>query len=343
MRRPIDDPVRITGDRASHAEGNPEYPGAARAGVSPNRSDRKGKVRLFIVHHYAGTQDPESAWKRFMSDNDRSVSPNYQVNADGSVYEIVPPDRYRAWTTGAIDHQAVTVETQNTSGAPTWGISRESHEAIARLVAWAADRYGFPIQRGSVAVGDVVTVPGVVGHRETPAGRKTATACPGPSMDLDWIVGRAREIAGGSPASVESTSREWDEMATKDEVKAAVLEALGSRPDTVLIHYSGAGRNGIYLAAPGFWRQFSAEEWQQFTAHGLRSGIREVVPVNDRDFDVLKGLYAPRTTAPAALTDAQLASIVAQIKTETKADLSDGDLDRIAKAVRGQFAAAPLK
>ncbi|MFM9577800.1 peptidoglycan recognition protein family protein, partial [Streptomyces turgidiscabies] len=103
-----------------------EYPGAARAGVSPNRSDRQGKVRLFIVHHYAGTQDPESAWKRSMSSNDRSVSPNYQVNADGSVFEIVPPDRFRAWTTGTIDHQAVTCETQNTSGAPTWGISRES-------------------------------------------------------------------------------------------------------------------------------------------------------------------------------------------------------------------------
>lgn len=174
-----------------------EYPGAAWAGVSPNRSDRQGKVRLFIVHHYAGTQDPASARARFMSSNDRSVSPNYQVNADGSVYEIVPPDRYRAWTTGTIDHQAVTCETQNTTGAPTWGISRESHEAIARLIAWASARYGFPIQRGRVADGDVVEVPGVVGHRETPAGKATGTACPGPSMDLDWLVARARQIANG--------------------------------------------------------------------------------------------------------------------------------------------------
>ncbi|MFM9745097.1 N-acetylmuramoyl-L-alanine amidase, partial [Streptomyces brasiliscabiei] len=196
-----------------------EYPGAARAGVSPNRSDRQGKVRLFIVHHYAGTQDPESAWKRFMSSNDRSVSPNYQVNADGSVFEIVPPDRFRAWTTGTIDHQAVTCETQNTSGAPTWGISRESHEAIAHLIAWAAQRYGFPIQRGQVDDGNVVEVPGVVGHRETPAGEATGTACPGPSMDLDWIVSRARQIASGSPAGAET--KEWDEMATKDEVKDA--------------------------------------------------------------------------------------------------------------------------
>lgn len=175
-----------------------EYPGAVRAGVSPNRSTRQGRVRLFIVHHYAGTQDPESAWRRFNAPNDRSVSPNYQVNADGSVFEVVPPDRFRAWTTGAIDHQAVTCETQNTSGAPSWGISRASMEAIAHLVAWASKRYGFPIQRGRVADGNVVTVPGVVGHRETPAGRQTSTACPGPSMDLDWIVNRAQQIAGGA-------------------------------------------------------------------------------------------------------------------------------------------------
>lgn len=174
-----------------------EYPGAARAAVSPNRSPRQGRVQLFIVHHYAGTQDPESAWKRFNAPNDRSVSPNYQVNADGSVFEVVPPDRFRAWTTGTIDHQSVTCETQNTTGAPSWGISRESHEAIAHLIAWASRRYGFPIQRGAVADGNRVTVPGVVGHRETPAGKATGTACPGPSMNLDWLVERARQIANG--------------------------------------------------------------------------------------------------------------------------------------------------
>lgn len=322
-----------------------EYPGAARAAVSPNRSPRQGRVQLFIVHHYAGTQEPESAWRRFNAPNDRSVSPNYQVNADGSVFEVVPPDRFRAWTTGTIDHQAVTCETQNTTGAPSWGISRESHEAIAHLIAWASKRYGFPIQRGAVADGNRVTRPGVVGHRETPAGKATSTACPGPSMNLDWLVMRAQQIAngvGGVPASVE-TPKGWDEVATKDEIKGVVLEALGSRPDTVLIHYSGEKRNGIYFAAPGFWHQFTAEEWKQFSDHGLRSGAREVVPVNDRDFDVLKAIYAPQTTAPATLTDAQIAAIVAQINAETKADLNEADLDRIAKAVRGQFAANPLK
>lgn len=222
-----------------------QYPGAARAGVSPNRSPRLGKVRLFIVHHYAGTTDPESAWNRFNRPNDRTVSPNYQVNADGSVFEVVPPDNFRAWTTGTIDHQAVTCETQNTTGAPTWGISRESHEAIARLIAWAAQRYGFPIQRGRVDDGDVVAVPGVVGHRETPTGRRTGTACPGPSMDLDWIVNRAQQIAGGSAAGAET--KEWNEM---DATQAAQLARVADFVDKLDEIRLFDGVPGVDLSTP---------------------------------------------------------------------------------------------
>lgn len=181
------------------------YPGASWSGVSPNKSRRQGRVQLFIVHHWAGgygSNPIASAIGQrnvFMSANSRDVSPNWQVNFDGSVWEIVPPDEYRAWTTGTIDHQAVTVETQNISGAPNWGISAASHEAIAQLVAWASVRYGFPIQRGAVNSNNTVAVPGVVGHNETPAGKSTGTACPGPSMDLNWIVNRAREIVSPPP------------------------------------------------------------------------------------------------------------------------------------------------
>lgn len=171
-----------------------EYPGADWAGVSPRRSVRQGDVQLFIVHHWGSTREAVGQRDEFMRKGG-DVSPNYQVNADGSVWEIVPPDNYRAWTTGQIDHQAVTCETQNTSREPNWGISAESHEAIAQLVAWAADRYNFPIQRGEVADGNIVTRPGVVGHNETPAGQSTSTLCPGPSMDLNWIVARAQQIA----------------------------------------------------------------------------------------------------------------------------------------------------
>lgn len=176
---------------------HPLYPGATWADVSPNKSVREGDVKLFIIHHRADTGTAASARKRFMTSNDRNVSPNWNVNQDGTVDEIVPPDDYRAWTTGAVDHQAVTVETGNSSGEPTWGITPESHEAIANIVAWWGYHYVLPIQKGAVSLVDgknVVTTPGIVGHRDTPAGKDTGTVCPGPSMNIDWIITRAKEI-----------------------------------------------------------------------------------------------------------------------------------------------------
>ncbi len=176
----------------------PTYEGASWADVSPNKSVRTGYPHLFIVHHAADTSSLDVQRKRFMMSNDRNVSPNWLVGADGSVSEIVPPDNYRAWTTGQIDHQAVTCETQNTSADPTWGISQQSHEAIAQLVAWAAHRYNIPIQPGAAVLdangNNVVTTPGILGHRDTPAGKQTGTSCPGPSMNMSWIISRAKDI-----------------------------------------------------------------------------------------------------------------------------------------------------
>lgn len=160
----------------------PTYPDASYWNHSPNSSPRgNNKVEYFVVHHAADTSAVQNQITRFMSKNDRGVSPNWLIGADGSVSEIVPPDSYRAWTTGSFDLKAVTVETQNTSGDPTWGISEDAHIAIAKLVVWASKRYGFPINRKTV-----------IGHREVPG---QATACPGPSMNLDKIVQYAVKLA----------------------------------------------------------------------------------------------------------------------------------------------------
>ncbi|WNN95068.1 endolysin [Microbacterium phage Magritte] len=177
----------------------PTYPGAIWADVSPNKSVREGEVKLFIIHHIGSANSTIAGDRsRFMKPNDRNVSPNWLIQRDGGVSEIVPPDDYRAWTTGQVDHQAVTVETQNIAGEPAWLIAPQSKESIAQLIAWAADRYGFPVQRGAVqldAAGkNVVTIPGVVGHRDTPAGKSTGTICPGPDMGVDAIITRAAAI-----------------------------------------------------------------------------------------------------------------------------------------------------
>lgn len=207
----------------------PTYPGATWWNHSPNSSPRRDgdKVQYFVVHHAADTNSVETQRDRFMRANDRNVSPNWLIGKDGSVSEIVPPDKYRAWTTGQFDYNAVTVETQNTSGNPNWGISEESHVAIAKLVAWASKRYGFPIDRQHV-----------LGHREVP--NVPATACPGPSMNLDKIVTLAQEYAKPAepvdpkPSEPETptqpTPTMWKIEIPRDEAEAAgkaIDEAIG--------------------------------------------------------------------------------------------------------------------
>lgn len=135
-------------------------------------------------------------------------------------------------------------------------------------------------------------------------------------FDRDRVVGQGAPAGGAEvPAGV---TKEWDEMASKAEVKQALLEALASRPDTVLIHYTKGTRNGIVLAAPGFWHRFTGEQWTQFNAHGLRSGIRDITPVNDRDYDVFKEIYTGGQTVGSR-------SVVG--------GLSDEDVNKIANRV----------
>ncbi len=169
------------------------YPESVWWDHSSNSSPRRAgdKVQYFVIHHAATTSSVESLRQRFMTANDRKVSPNWLIGADGSVSEIVPPDGFRAWTSGQFDYNAVTVETQNTSLDPNWGISEASHIAIAKLVAWASKRYNFPIDRTHV-----------IGHRETPG---AATICPGPSMNLDRIVELAKGFANEKPVDPKPT------------------------------------------------------------------------------------------------------------------------------------------
>lgn len=189
------------------------YPESVWWDHSSNSSPRRpgDKVQYFVIHHAAATTSVVGLRDRFMNANDRKVSPNWLIGADGSVSEIVPPDNFRAWTSGAFDYNAVTVETQNTSGDPNWGISEASHIAIAKLVAWASKRYGFPIDRTHV-----------IGHRETPG---AATVCPGPSMNLDRIVELAKGFAAEKPTTPvdpkpETPKDQWTITLSKDEAIA---------------------------------------------------------------------------------------------------------------------------
>lgn len=160
---------------------------------------------------------------------------------------------------------------------------------------------------------------------------------PGGGSPIDPRTWYAQRNISSAGFKVTTISKEWDEMATKDEIKDAVFEVLASRPDAVIISYSGEGRNGIYLAAPGYWHQFTAEQWKQFQDHGMRSAIRELTPVNDRDFDVFKEIYTVNQGMVSSITEAQLASIAKSVQDSLKnlsvdTEVDDETIEKIANA-----------
>jgi lysozyme family protein len=174
----------------------PVYPGAMRGWSVPLASDRaKGaSIDWFIVHHQGSTNDDEGFFK---TRNSRGSCPTWQVKTSGDVVEFIPP-QMKPSSSGEANGRSVAVETQNTTMAPDWGISDASHEAIAQLVAWVSQQHSI----GGVPVNLILDRAHVFGDNEITL--KTgipvrATACPGPSMDIDRIVARARQIVAAVP------------------------------------------------------------------------------------------------------------------------------------------------
>lgn len=162
--------------------------------LSTNKSSsrRGNKPEMVIFHHTAGGGNAVAI--RMLSGtlgpNDKKVSSHYINLTTGELVGSVDEER-RAWTTGwAADKSAITVETVNTSGAPTWAVSDQQLENMSQLAADLSIRYNW----GTLGRHNVR------GHREF-----GSTACPGPYIwpRMDSIIARAnqiREARIGKPA-----------------------------------------------------------------------------------------------------------------------------------------------
>ncbi|MDF2990235.1 MAG: 20, gp20 [Microbacterium sp.] len=175
--KPVDPPV---------TERTPTYPGAARAFNVPLGDGVRNPgsvINKLIVHHTATTADQAGY---FSVRNERSSCPTFYVRTSGEVIEFIEPSR-RPAATGSANTYSIAIETQNTSADPAWGISDAAHEAIAKIAAWLS---GITTLGGFTVDIDLDRLH-VIGHNEAGV---NATACPGPSMDLDRIVRRAKEL-----------------------------------------------------------------------------------------------------------------------------------------------------
>lgn len=147
---------------------------------------RRYPVGYLQIHHAATTSTTGA--RSLMDPGGRTVSSNGLLAPDGHLYEVVLLNR-RAYTSATtFDHYSLTVETVNTSGANTWGISEASRLRLAKL---AVDMFRAGLL-GSL------TRAHIIGHNEVPG--TYATACPGPDMLLDHIVQLAQQLFAGGTA-----------------------------------------------------------------------------------------------------------------------------------------------
>lgn len=172
-------------------ERTPAYPGAAKAFNVPlgdGFRDAGSTIKRLIVHHTATTADQAGF---FSTRNSRESCPTFYVRASGEVIEFIEPYR-RPSSTGLANTYSIAIETQNTSGDPTWGISEASRESIAKIAVWLSKL----TELNGIPVDIQLDRLHIIGHNEAGV---NATACPGPSMDLDWIVARAKQLASPAP------------------------------------------------------------------------------------------------------------------------------------------------
>lgn len=171
-------------------------------------------VDTLQIHH--ATTTSLAGLRDLMSAGGRQVSANAAMGNDGHLMSVVDIGR-RAFTSAtAYDHRSYTVEVCNTTLAPEWGISAASHERLAILAAELHREIGLPLDREHI-----------IGHREVPGAY--ATACPGPSMNLDWIASRAQQIiAGSSGTSGETVIAIVDlKVGSPAELRSFSLDTLG--------------------------------------------------------------------------------------------------------------------
>lgn len=167
----------------------PVLPFASKGWDSPLGREKRAAgsvIDALAVHHAASIAD-QTAY--FLSSTAGAV-PTWFVDKNGAVQEFTRPG-LRPVTTGGQNNHTVSIETQNTTGAPTWEISDASVETIAQIAAFLHSYNGKELD--GIPVRFELDRKHILGHREFPG---QSTECPGPYLlpKLDAIVARARVI-----------------------------------------------------------------------------------------------------------------------------------------------------
>ena len=167
-------------------------------------SSRGGAKIDTIIHHHTASAN-KAATLALFAPGGREVTPNYFI-AGREIWGIVP-ENYRAFTSGSYedDRRAINYEILNSSGAPNWGFDPVTLATVARLDADIARRYGIPLRHSQ---------PGFMEHRNIYEwfGRGYATACAGPSFDMNQVISDTAALMEGGGAKVSTPKRKRADM-----------------------------------------------------------------------------------------------------------------------------------
>lgn len=300
------------------------------------QSARTGPITRFVWHHQASTND--DATIDMMVTGSREVSANFTVgndNPDGRGYSRITqvvPDNMRAWTSDSqmVDGQALTAEVANSSGNPTWGIADETHEACARLAAYAFEVYGVPLRRiTSSADGS-----GHIGHRDIPSvwpGQGYSTFCPG-NLDIDRILARAAQMVGGGLSS--DPIGEDDMPFSKEDLisfaQAGTAAALRSEG------VSGAADLVPRQLADGSWSHGS--QMQALIISSVGHVLRSEGVSGAGDMGRLIAALKEGGALAGDVDEAAIATSLAPLLTASIGHLTDADISAVAKATADEAA-----
>jgi len=140
--------------------------------LSPNYSNRPGKISKITIHHMAGNLSVEACGNVFAPAS-RQASSNYGIGSDGRIGMYVE-EKHRAWTSSnrANDEVAVTIEVANDGGAPNWHVSDKALAALIDLCVDICKRNGI---KKLIYTGDA-------SGNLTEHNYFAATTCPGPYL-----------------------------------------------------------------------------------------------------------------------------------------------------------------
>jgi hypothetical protein len=102
--------------------------------ISPNKtSPRTNKILKITPHHMAGNLTLEQ-FGAIVANSARQMSSNYAIESSGRV-GLFCEEKDRSWCSSSAtnDHQAITIEVANDTGAPNWHVSDKALEALINL------------------------------------------------------------------------------------------------------------------------------------------------------------------------------------------------------------------